>query len=50
MPVMYLTAKSASSASPGPQEGMEREQILVAAARSVAVGLKRAPPMRWEFA
>ena len=28
---------------------MEREQIVVAAKLSVAAGLRRAPPMRWEF-
>ena len=28
---------------------MEREQIVVAAKLSVAAGLKRAPPTRWEF-
>ena len=45
MPVMQLTAKSASSASRGAQEAMEREQIVVAATLSVAVGLKRALPI-----
>ena len=28
---------------------MEREQVVVAAKLSVAAGLKRALPMRWEF-
>ena len=43
-----LTAKSASSASRGAQEAMEREQIVVAAKLSVAVGLNRILRMRWE--
>ena len=46
---VIVTAKSASSASRGAQVAMEREQIVVAAKLSVAVGLKRALPMRWEF-
>ena len=35
MPVMQLTAKSASSAPRGAQEAMEREQIVVVAQLSV---------------
>ena len=44
-----MTAKSASSASRGAQEALEREQIVVAAKLGVAAGQKRALPMRWEF-
>ena len=42
MPVMQLTAKSASSAPRGAQEAMEREQIVVLAQLSVGRALPKA--------